>query len=124
MNHGSSIGVKAGNHRCWTCEHFVAITEGGSAFCIHRGEVRTSAQARGCVFHSRAADAADERPAPVSFCEAWRRVPKSIPRPPEVVKLLTEDRRGRPERADAGAGWRNGEEHQWSRDPGRGHRYR
>jgi hypothetical protein len=124
MNHGSSIGVAPENRRCWTCEHFVALTEEGSAFCIHRNEVRTSAQAAGCAFHSRAPDRPDDRPAPVSFCEAWRRVPKSIPRPPEVMALLIEDRRGRRGLQQSGAGWRNGEEHQWSRDPDRGRRYR
>jgi hypothetical protein len=124
MNHGSTFGNCQASRPCWTCEHFVAITEGGSAFCADGGDLRVCAQAGGCAFHRRAADAPAEGPQPVSFCEAWRRVPKSIPRPPEVMELLIADRRGRCMTQANDAGWRNGEEHRWSRDPGRGRRYR
>ena len=124
MNHGASIGKIDASRPCWTCEHFVAITEGGSAFCVHGGDLRACAQARGCAFHRQALDAPTERPKPVSFCAAWRRVPKSIPRPPEVMELLIADRRGQRAAPASGAGWRDGSEHQWSRDPGRGRRNR
>jgi hypothetical protein len=124
MSHGETIGKTDSNRRCWTCEHFVALTEGGSAFCIHRGELRAHAQASGCAFHRPAQGAPAAPPQPVSFCDAWRRVPRSIPRPPEVMELLIADRRQQRSEPAPGAGWRNGEEHQWSRDPGRGRRYR
>lgn len=124
MNHGSFFGKTDASRPCWTCEHFVAVTEGGSAFCTHGGDLRACAKAAGCAFHRQAPDASTERPQPVSFCEAWRRVPKSIPRPPEVIELLIADRPGQRATPASAAGWRNGEEHQWSRDPGRGRRYR
>ena len=85
MNHGSFIGKVDAARPCWTCEHFVALTEGGSAFCVHGAELRACAQAAGCAFHRPAPQAPAERPQPVSFCDAWRRVPRSIPRPPEVM---------------------------------------
>ena len=124
MNHGESIGKVDASRPCWTCEHFVAITEGGSAFCAQGDSLRACAQASGCAFHRPAPDAPAQRPQPVSFCEAWRRVPRSIPRPPEVMEMLIADRRGQRASTAPAAGWRNGEEHQWSRDPGRGRRYR
>jgi hypothetical protein len=123
MNHGASIGKTDGTRPCWTCQHFVALAEGGSAFCILGGDLRVCAQATGCAFHRRNEAASPERPQPVSFCNAWRRVPKSIPRPPEVMERLIADRRGQRAAPSTGTGWRDGTEHQWSRDPGRGRRY-
>ena len=38
--------------------------------------------------------------------------------------MLIADRRVEQAASGSAAGWRNGEEHQWSRDPGRGRRYR
>lgn len=122
MSHGETIGKSDSRRRCWTCEHFVALTEGGSAFCVHGGDLRAHAQASGCAFHKPLPGASAVPPQPVSFCEAWRRVPRSIPRPPEVMALLIADRRGQRAAPASDAGWRNGEEHQWSRDPGRGRR--
>ncbi len=125
MNHRPSIGkVDVGHPPCWTCEHFVALVEGGSAFCVHGGELRVCAQAKGCAFHRTASDPPAQQPEAVSFCEAWRRVPRCIPRPPEVRDMLAADRRGQHAAPAPTAGWRNAEEHQWSRDPGRGRRYR
>jgi hypothetical protein len=123
MNHGANFGKTDGSRPCWTCEHFVAITEGGSAFCVHGGDLRACSQASGCAFHRKAANAPGARPEPISFCAAWRRVPKNIPRPPEVMQMLIEDRRGQRSGSVPSAGWRDGSEHQWSRDPGRGRRY-
>jgi hypothetical protein len=40
------------------------------------------------------------------------------------MELLIADRRGRRTTQAVDAGWRNGEEHRWCRDPGRGRRYR
>jgi hypothetical protein len=125
MTHGASIGRSDRIPPCWQCAHFVALTEGGSAFCIQGGNLRAQAEAKGCAFHRPGPDPGGPRPQPVSFCEAWRRVPRSIPRPPEVMALLIVDHRTQcPDEAVPGSGWRNGEQHQWSRDPGRGRRYR
>ena len=124
MNHGATIGKTDTPRPCWTCQHFVALAEGGSAFCARGGDLRVCAEAKGCAFHRRNESAAPERPQPVSFCDAWRRVPKSIPRPPEVMQMLIEDRRGHRSGGVPGAGWRDGSEHQWSRDAGRGRRSR
>jgi hypothetical protein len=118
MSHGETIGRSDRSRPCWQCEHFVALTEGGSAFCIQGGNLRAQAEAKGCAFHRPGPIPEAPRPQPVSFCDAWRRVPRSITRPPEVMALLIADRREQRSEPTPGAGWRNGEEHQWSRDPG------
>jgi hypothetical protein len=47
---------------CWTCQHFVALAEGGSAFCARGGDLRVCAEAKGCAFHRRNEAAAPDRP--------------------------------------------------------------
>lgn len=110
---------------CWQCRHFVALTEGGSAFCVQGGHVQARSQPEGgCAFHSALPEAPAHAPKPVTFLQAWRRAPAAIPRPPEVLAMMAAERTAGVAQSEPGSGWRSGEEHQWSRDPGRGRRYR
>jgi hypothetical protein len=115
----------AGKPPCWQCHHFVAMTGGGAAaMCAQGGTVHVRSQpGSGCAFFSADPDRSDATvPATLSFVQAWRRVPKTITRPPEVMALLIPDRRRRTPASDTGAGWRDGEQHKWSRDPERNRR--